>query len=968
MKRTGMIRNRIMPLLLAAIMLFGLIPTPARVFAESSYVSVLDIYHTILTTFGTRFHFSDFLYEHTETPRPDAEYIIDAAGYVLTEGMETRELVDFNGVEGVSVWTDEAGLIRWEVYVNQAGIYNMSVLHYSYPGKSADKQRAVFINGELPFHEAGHVEFSRTWVNQLPYIRRDNRDNDLRPVQVEKHTWRETVVTDAMGTYNEPLSFYLHAGLNTIGFYSLREPMVIRSIRLFQEPAVRPFSEVSTGFAGLPRPEISTIRIEGQYADRRSSPMLAPQADNSGPGVSPSSPRAVRINHIGGDSWSEPGSWIEWDFYVPYDGLYKISMNVRQHFTRGSSTFRRISINGEVPFSEMLAYPFRFRTGWRVETLGGASDPYLFWLNAGYNTIRMEAVLGEYALYYREIQDAILNLNDLYRQIVMITGLSPDFFRDYRIGSRLPHLHGELVAERERLDFIFERLTEIADGRGERNAVINNLSTLLTRLYSDVEAIPRRIHDFRINIGSLGTWLMQVREQRLAVGEIYIVAANGDIPTTNNGFFANLWFEILSLFFSFIVDFNTIGDTIEEDGGRLITVWLGTGRDQANIIRGLIDESFARDTGINVSLQLVDLSMLLPATLSGQGPCVTMMIDASIPMNFGMRRAVADLSGMPGFNEVTERFLPAAMTPFTFEGRAFALPETLSFYMLFYRRDIMHEIGLEPPETWDEVRASMSVLAQHHMDFGLPLEVGEWNVTDFTFAMFLFQNGGAFYNESGSLSALDSDVALNAFRDFTRYFTDYQLPLAYDFANRFRAGDMPLAVADYTFYNVLQVFAPEINGLWGFRPVPGTVQPDGSINRTSPTSGMAIIMMEDADDKYAAWEFMKWWTSAETQLLFGRGMESLMGAAARHPTANLEAFSMMPWPVRDYHNLRMQFAYTQGVPQVPGGYFTPRKLRNAFYTTTVMQTIGPREAMIEQVRLINAELRAKRREFGLDVD
>jgi len=961
---------------MAVLVIFGSISIPVQAItgdADDAIFTTMERYHEILNSFGTRYHFTHFIYDNITQPRPDAEYIIYATQYALVEGMSIHYLEDWAGVAGTSIWTDESGLIEWDVYVTQGGLYNISVFYYAYEGRSSDIQRAVFINGEQPFLEANHVEFTRTWVNQLPYIRQDSRGNDLRPVQVEYHTWREELVMDAMGTYNEPLLFYLQPGRNTIGFYSLREPMIISYLRVHQAPVIFSYSEVSAGFAGLNRPSIEEIRIDGQDANRRSSPMLAPQSDNSGPGVTPNSPREIRINHIGGQTWAEPGSWIEWDFEVPESGLYKIAMNVRQHYTRGTSTFRRITINGEVPFSEMEAYSFNFRTGWRVDTLGGEDEPYLFWLEAGTNTIRMQAVLGDYALYYREIQEVIRNLNSLYRQIVMITGLEPDFFRDYRMAERLPNLRYELHAERERLDRIFQELTDMSEGRGERNAIINNMSALLTLIYSDIEAAPRRIHDFRINIGSLGTWLMQVRGQRLAIGEIYILAADAPTPRINNGFFARLWFEIRSLFFSFFIDFNTIGDTLEGDDVGHTTVWLGTGRDQANVIRALMDETFTRENNINVTLKLVDMSTLLPATLSGEGPCVAMMIGADLPMNFGMRGALTDLTVFPDFDEVAARFSEAAMTPLTFDGRAFALPETLTFNMLFYRRDVLYEIGLEPPETWDEVRAAMSVLAQHHMEFGLPLEIGLVGTTaatfiiDITFAMFLFQNGGAFYNEDGSLSALDTDISLSAFRDFTRYFTDYRLPLIYDFANRFRAGDMPMAIADYTNYNMLQVFAPEIRGLWGFRPVPGTIQTDGSINRAVAGGGSSVVMMSQVEDPQASWEFMKWWTSAETQVQYGRGMESLMGAAARHPTANIEAFSQMPWPVRDYENLMAQFAYVQGIPQVPGGYYTARQIRNAFYTAAVQRTVGPREALIDAVRFINNELRAKWIEFGLDV-
>jgi hypothetical protein len=95
-------------------------------------------------------------------------------------------------------------------------------------------------------------------------------------------------------------------------------------------------------------------------------------------------------------------------------------------------------------------------------------------------------------------------------------------------------------------------------------------------------------------------------------------------------------------------------------------------------------------------------------------------------------------------------------------------------------------------------------------------------------------------------------------------------------------------------------------------------------------------------------------------------MESLMGSAARHPTANLEAFSRMPWPVPHYMALREQMENIKGIPQVPGGYFTPRYIRNAFYTAVELRNVGPREALTDVVRQINDEIRVKRREFGLD--
>ena len=126
-----------------------------------------------------------------------------------------------------------------------------------------------------------------------------------------------------------------------------------------------------------------------------------------------------------------------------------------------------------------------------------------------------------------------------------------------------------------------------------------------------------------------------------------------------------------------------------------------------------------------------------------------------------------------------------------------------------------------------------------------------------------------------------------------------------------------------------------------------------------------------AQTKYPeeSWEFLKWWTSAETQTLYGREMESLMGESARVATANLEALGNLSWPSRDYKSLMSQLQAVKGIPQVPGGYYTWRNVNNAFYTITTDSTsqVTPREELMDKIYYINAEIDYKRKEFGLSL-
>ena len=80
------------------------------------------------------------------------------------------------------------------------------------------------------------------------------------------------------------------------------------------------------------------------------------------------------------------------------------------------------------------------------------------------------------------------------------------------------------------------------------------------------------------------------------------------------------------------------------------------GRDQALVLRRLIVGNFTPEYDTSVNLQLVPSTTILTATVAGIGPDVALQVTGSEPANYAMRDAVAELSGMPGFDEVAARF------------------------------------------------------------------------------------------------------------------------------------------------------------------------------------------------------------------------------------------------------------------------------------------------------------------------
>ena len=191
-------------------------------------------------------------------------------------------------------------------------------------------------------------------------------------------------------------------------------------------------------------------------------------------------------------------------------------------------------------------------------------------------------------------------------------------------------------------------------------------------------------------------------------------------------------------------------------------------------------------------------------------------------------------------------------------------------------------MGLEIPKTWEDIYTAQSILESNNMEIGV----------NTNYKIFLYQSNGDLYADQGMRINLDSVKGLAAFDKMCNMFTQYSFPYSYNAANRFRTGEMPIILADYTgLYNQLKVFATEIEGKWTFVPVPGTIQEDGSINNTADSTIAAVVMISEIDDVDSAWEFMKWYTGAECQIEYANEMVAIIGDSAKQPTANRMALS-----------------------------------------------------------------------------
>lgn len=910
-----------------------------------------------------------YLADHSDAAYPENDISISITDFTKGDGVEV--LQEYEGAQNVLSTAEESD-VEWQINVPKEGMYNIHMEYYTVESRGVDIERKLYINGEMPFSGADALSFLRLWTNKGEVIV-DNQGNEIRPSQVDVPSWTEAYFEDDLGYFSDPYAFYFKEGVNTIRLEGVNEPTVIKSLTL---KAIKERPTYSQYKEGLPEVTPSDIAnnykqvIEGEDSTFRSSPSLYAIYDRSSPATSPSSVATIKLNTIGGNAWRIAGNWIEWEFEVPEDNYYNITIKGRQNYNRGFVSNRAVYIDDEIPFKELNHISFQYSNKWENVTLSdNNNEPYQFYLTKGKHKIRMEVTLGDLGLILNEMSASVTNLNAVYRKILVLTGANPDRYRDYRIAQQYPQVIDEMTREYKRLYKMVDDVVAYSGQRSNQVAAALNLAKQLEKFVKNPDRISREFGGFKSNISSLGTSILTLSEAPLDIDYITVTGLNEKPDKVNESFLNRAAHEVKSFVATFTTDYNAVGDL--HDSKEAIEVWMLAGRDQSTILKSMIDDTFTPTSGVKVNVKLVDPGILLNAVLAGKGPDVVLSVGQGEPVNYALRGAVEDLTQFTDLDEVLKSFHPSSYTPYRFQDGIFALPETQSFNVMFYRKDIMDQLGLEIPQTWDDLIAILPTIQQNNMQVIMPSTEGTMTNTTANLngiLALLYQYGGGLYDEEGINTLIDNENAVKAFEKYTKFFTQYKLPVAYDFPNLFRSGQSPIGIVDFGTYNQLAVFAPEIRGLWDFTLMPGVEKEDGTIDRSCNSGGVCTFMLKQDNEKTKqnAWTFMKWWVSAESQVRFGQELESVMGAAARYATANIDAFDKLAWNRNQLDVLTEQRQWAVGYREIAGGYFTSRHITNAIRKIN-NQNQDVRETVLDYATTINEEIKKKRLEFGLDV-
>lgn len=909
-------------------------------------------------TSADKVEYSDYLAEHTDAARPAAGVSVEGVAFTAAVPESSVErLAEYEGRTNALLLQDTAKSVTYDISVAEAGFYRMAIEYYPLNDKVSYEEIAIRVNGEVPFDQAGRLYLYHDYVPEDDEPFRTANGDEFASRRVVNTDWTLGELVAPDHDYDGGLWFYFNSGVNTVTLEQTgNNGFVVGGISLLPTAPAISYKEYVKKYQESKNE--NHVQIEAEDVVLQSTSTVSPAAEAGDPLCSPQSLKKQVINVINA-SWSGHGQWLEWQLKVPEDGWYRLSVRYKQNSLKGLSVGRKLMIDGEVPFAEAENISFPYTNSWKTMTLADEKgEEFFFYLSKGEHRLRMESILGELAPIIREVDKIVYEMNTAYRSVVMVTSTTADKYRDYQIAKEIPDLVDKLKASADMLDACNKKISELAGGSTADSAILVTAAVQLRSMIEDTETIPFRLSSWQSNIGSVSSWASEIRVQPLEVDYMIFSGKDYELPRGKANFFQKAKHTCLSFIASFTRDYNNLGGVSDEDM-VVLDIWLGTGRDQGEVLSRMTNDLFTPEHNIGVRVKLVSAT-IVEAFLSGRAPDLTIQAARDIPVNLAVRSALLDLSSFKDFDTVRSWFIDDALVPYSMNGCVYGLPDSQFYNMLFYRTDIFEELDLKVPQTWEEFIDIANQLHLRQLEVGVPVMLNDVTM----YYTLLMQNGGEVFTEDLSQTLLDTQVSVNAFSQWTKMFTETGLPVSYDFFNRFRSGEMPMAIAAYNSCNQISSAAPEIRGLWDMVEIPGTVMEDGSINRVQNAQGTASVILASTEHPEEAWTFLKWWVGEKAQIRYAQDIESRVGVIGRVTCANTKALESLGYSTEMKAALLRQRESVQEIPQVPGNYYLDRDLLNAF-RDVIYNGRNEKESILDYSRRINSEILRKRKELGL---
>ncbi|MFA7417588.1 MAG: extracellular solute-binding protein [Acholeplasma sp.] len=849
------------------------------------------------------------------------------------------------------------------------GIYYLGIDYYDYTSRIDENKLNMTINGEHIYYEMQTITLPSLWSFDTTEFSLDRYNNEIQPSSSKVVRWHHQPLYDVKGQHPGLFAFELKAG-DIIEFSYVNNELLLGNLTLESQEDIESYE---TYLNKYPNATLMNAKYEISARDiyTRTDPSIRLRSDQNSANMYYHT-QYLMLNVVFSDSWQNGGQTIQYKVNVEQSGFYNLSVKYRQNLVKDMPVFRKIRINGEVPFDLFESYAFPYSISFLNRTfVDSSNEPLKIYLEAGENEISFEAVNYPYRTAIEKIKETMSDIQELSLAIKKLYSNTNSQNQDFEVEKRIGNVKSRMLVWADEIETLYESLSELS--QISTPAEISGLMVSVKRLRSlanNVDSLPYKLVQLSDGDASINNLLGGVMQRLLRTGmefERITVSGHQKLSSPHANIFVSIYESTARLVLSFINNpYAITGTKVDE-----LVVWVNHPRQYIEIMQKMTDDYRLLNPQMKriTFSQMPDQNKLVLANASGTAPDVVVGIDHWIPYDFAIRDAALDLRQFEGYETLVKDFSKGAMIPYIFEEGVFGLPETQNFWVTYYRKDILRLIGIDTiPDTWDEVTSILSTLQTYGMNYFVPLAQFSGLKPFVATLPFIYQFGGDLYTENGMQTAINSEATLQGMRLMSDLFVKYNLEkFVASFYNHFRYGMLPIGISDLSTYILLQTAAVELDGLWDIALHPGYEIEPGVINRYAASGAQASMILSTTKHKQDSWDFLSWWMSSDVQAEFAFLLQSTYGKAYFWNTANLEAFKQLSMPEHHKDIILEQWESALEAPRIPGSYMIEREISNA-WTKIVFNGTNPRQALDEAVRISNREITNKMKEFDYDVN
>lgn len=295
-------------------------------------------------------------------------------------------------------------------------------------------------------------------------------------------------------------------------------------------------------------------------------------------------------------------------------------------------------------------------------------------------------------------------------------------------------------------------------------------------------------------------------------------------------------------------------------------LWGGT--EGENVEKLIAEYNAGQDQYVVKGLSVPDVQKIVVAISSGDGPDITdnFSNNTASYAEKGMLEPLDDYIANDQYD--VSDFVPAALDGGRYNGKLYALPINVNFFMMFYNKQLLAEAGYTAaPETGQELLDYATKMTKVNADttidtLGFPDFPSVYYSTNMTFSL-----GGNLISADGKTLTPDNDglvSAINLMQSYRNKFgvdnvVKFNSSAKYlDATDPFIMGKQALRIDGPWFGNTIKnVLKKDID--YGVAPLPGG---GGEV------SSSTFFIPSSANNKEGAWSFLSWLMSKETMTKF----------------------------------------------------------------------------------------------------